>query len=542
MFSDPVVGDKFFGRTKTLGLLSKRVGGLKDGFRQNIAIVGPNLIGKSSLILHFLSNLSHPKILPIYIDLRLNSFSHFIYKFLGALLYHYFKNKNLSVKEDLDSLKNCAQNCIPKTTEAIRAVENSIKNSRIDEAYQSLLTLTAVIKEESSISCVVILDEFHLLDTYKIKDPFSSLAKEIMMQKDTMYILISSKLSYAKKILASELSLLFGNFEIIQLEPFDYTTSCKFLEKRFQNINLSQNFRDFLITFSEGNPFYLDILSNKLKEKAKEFNRMEITPGLISQAFNSLIYDSKGILNQYFTSILSYNLNGADYSNFLPILLSASERGNRISDISRATNRQSKIITKQINCLVDKDLLTKVGVFYRIQDKLFRFWLKLVYRRKSLSLTADPATESEEFSKEIEDGILVFSQETKRRLTERIIELFKSFRNEIIMIQNKFFKFWHFEEVHSWPLGDLQDCIIARYKDGCWACLIKKEKIDEAQIQDFFNFCKKSKYKIRRAIIISCKELDLNTRLMALEKKIWIWHLSDLNVILDLYGKQQIVN
>ena len=541
MFSDPVVDDKFFGRKQALNLLSKRVSGLKDGYRQNIAIVGPKLMGKSSLILHFFSNFSHLKTLPIYIDLRANSFSHFIHKFFGSLLYHYLKNRNLPVSEDLDSLKKCAQDLIPKTVELIQKIEENLKNSQLEQTYEGLLTLTAVFRQESGISCIVIFDEFHLLDTYKVKNPFSSLAKEIMMQKDTMYILISSQVTYAKKILASELSLLFGNFEIIHLEPFDFTTSCKFLEKRFQNINLSENFRDFLIAFCEGHPFYLDIISHKLKEKTKEFNRAEVTPYLISQAFNSLIYDSKGILNQYFTNLLSHNLNGADYSSFLPILLSSSIRGSRLSDLSKTINRQPKIISKQINCLVDKDLLSKVGIFYRIQDKIFRFWLKSVYQRKNLSLTADPATESKDFSKEIESEILVFSQESKKDLTERVIELFKSFRNEIIMIQNKSFKFWQFEEVRPWAKEDLQNCIIARYKGGWWACLIKKERIGEEQIQEFFVLCKKSKYKVQRAIIISLKELDLNVRLMALEKKMWIWHLADLNLILDLYGKQQIV-
>ncbi|NQT00118.1 MAG: ATP-binding protein, partial [Candidatus Omnitrophica bacterium] len=88
MFSDPVVGNKFFGRKDTLDLVEKRVDGLKEGFRQNIAILGPKLIGKSSLILHFLSCFNHPQVIPIYIDLRPNAFHHFIYKFLGGLLYH----------------------------------------------------------------------------------------------------------------------------------------------------------------------------------------------------------------------------------------------------------------------------------------------------------------------------------------------------------------------------------------------------------------------------------------------------------------------
>ncbi|MBL7091876.1 MAG: ATP-binding protein [Candidatus Omnitrophica bacterium] len=541
MFSDPVVGNKFFGRTETLGLFSKRVGGFKDGYRQNIAILGPKLIGKSSLILHFFSNFNHPKIIPIYIDLRPNSFNHFIYKFLGALLYHYLKNKNFEAGVEFETLKDSAQKSIPKTVELIRTVESDVKNLQFERAYESLLSLTAVLKRESGISCIVILDEFHLLDTYKMQSPFLGLAKEIMMQKDTMYIFASSQISYAKKIFANELSLLFGNFEIIRLEPFDHLTCCKFLEKRFQDINLARNLRDFLITFSEGRPFYLDILSNKLVEKAKEFNKADVTRALIAEAFNSLIYDSKGILNQYFTTLLSHNLNGADYSNFIPILLSASNRGRRLADISKTTNRQPRVTSKQINSLLDKDLLSKVGTFYRIQDKIFRFWLKSVYRRKSLSLTADPASESKNFSKEIEDRVWEFSRETKKGATERIIGLFKSFKNEIIMIQNKLFKLWCFEEVHPCPRAELQDCIIARYKDGYWVCLIRKEEISETQIQEFSHYCKKSRYKIRKAIIIVFKELDLNVRLAALEKKIWIWTLSDLNLILDLYGKEQIV-
>ncbi len=541
MFSDPVVGDMFFGRGETLELLHKRINGLKEGFRQNIAIIGPNLIGKSSLILHIFANFIHPRIIPIYIDLRPKTFSHFIYKFIGTLLYHYFKIKDVQVSEELVALKNRAQEYLPKTLEVIRGIENNIKNQQFDQAYESILALTTVFKQESSIACIVILDEFHLLETYKLKNPFAKFAKEIMMQKDTMYILISSQESYAKRIIANEISLLFGNFEVIRLEPFDYLTCYKFLEKRFQGINLSKGLRDFLITFSGGRPFYLDILSNKLKEKAKELNRTEITCLLVSQAFNSLIYDSKGILNQYFTNLLSHNLNGADYSGFLPILLFASKSGCRLSEISKVTNRQPKVISKQINWLLDKDLLNKVGVFYRIQDEMFKFWLKLVYQRKNLSLTADPATESKEFSKEIEDEIQTFSQESKKSLSEKVIELFKSFGNEIVMMQNKSSKFWRFDEVRPWPKANLEDCILARYKKGYWACLIKKEKINEAEVQEFLHYIQSAKYKVRKAIIITLKEPDLNAKLMALEKKIWIWYPAELNLLLDLYGKQKII-
>lgn len=542
MFSDPVVGDKFFGRSQAIKLLTKRISGLGDGYRQNIAILGPRLIGKSSFILQTFFNFKNPKVIPIYIDLRANSFSHFGYKFLGNMLYHYLRNKDLEVHEDLRLLKDLARDYLPRTITSIQVIESNIKDLQFDQAYQGLLTLTTVFKQETGVSCIIIFDEFHLLNSFKIKSPFAILAQEIMLQKDTMYIMSSSQVSYAKKILANDLSLLFGNFESIHLAAFNYATSCQFLQKRFQNIKLPKNIMDFLIAFSEGHPFYLDILSNKVKEKAKELDKNEISHSLIAQAFNSLIYDSQGILNQYFASLLSHNLNGADYSNFLPILLSTSTRGCKLTEITKATNRQKHTISKQINSLIDKDLLSKVGVFYRIQDKIFRFWLKSVYQRKRISLAADPALESHDFCTEIKQEIQRFCSESKRDITERVIDLFKAFKNEIIVLKSKSFKFCRFDDVRHWPIADLQNCIIARYSEGYWACLVKKDYISEIDIQQFAQACKKSKYKIRKKIIICCENLDLNVRLVALEKKIWIWHLTELNLLLDLYGKEQILN
>ena len=53
MFSEPVIGEKFFGREEVLELLNKRVLALKDGYRQNVALTGQSLSGKSSIILAF---------------------------------------------------------------------------------------------------------------------------------------------------------------------------------------------------------------------------------------------------------------------------------------------------------------------------------------------------------------------------------------------------------------------------------------------------------------------------------------------------------
>ena len=46
----------FFGRSEVLELLKKRVRDLKDSYRQNVAIIGDQYLGKSALLKYFLMN------------------------------------------------------------------------------------------------------------------------------------------------------------------------------------------------------------------------------------------------------------------------------------------------------------------------------------------------------------------------------------------------------------------------------------------------------------------------------------------------------
>ena len=88
IFSNPATKDKFFAREKELSFLHKKIEDLKKGFRHNVAILGKRLRGKSSLLLHFLSTLDSPDILPIYVDLSMLSFTAFADQFIGMLLHN----------------------------------------------------------------------------------------------------------------------------------------------------------------------------------------------------------------------------------------------------------------------------------------------------------------------------------------------------------------------------------------------------------------------------------------------------------------------
>ena len=87
MFSDPVVGERFFGRQEVLDLLNKRVSDLKDGYRQNVALTGQSLAGKSSIIHHFLYTLKEEDHIPVYVEVIREPFGAFSNKFIANLFY-----------------------------------------------------------------------------------------------------------------------------------------------------------------------------------------------------------------------------------------------------------------------------------------------------------------------------------------------------------------------------------------------------------------------------------------------------------------------
>jgi AAA+ ATPase superfamily predicted ATPase len=97
-----MIQNKFFDRKYYLDILHKRVKALNEGYRQNIAILGDELVGKTSIILHFLSRLHDNRILPVYLSLRHESLEYFAKRFIGVLLYNFLNNSGINLKEDLN--------------------------------------------------------------------------------------------------------------------------------------------------------------------------------------------------------------------------------------------------------------------------------------------------------------------------------------------------------------------------------------------------------------------------------------------------------
>ena len=146
--NDTHLEKSFFGRIDVLGLLKKRVVDLKEGCRQNVALLGNQYVGKSAILHDFLLNLDDTDVTAIYLDLENKDFNYFFSKFTGSLLYNFSRNHRLPLHDDLNVLLESTKESIPQTVQVIRKIQKDFNNGKLSAAFLGLLTLPEIFTNE----------------------------------------------------------------------------------------------------------------------------------------------------------------------------------------------------------------------------------------------------------------------------------------------------------------------------------------------------------------------------------------------------------
>ncbi|MDI6758127.1 MAG: ATP-binding protein [Candidatus Omnitrophota bacterium] len=540
--------EKFFDREIYLDILKKRMIALKEGYRQNIAIIGDEQVGKTAIVLKFLDKFHDSLIISVYLEILPQSSFEFARRFIGALLYAFLDSSEANLKEDLDLLISKSGRHIPKTVEKIKHILGLINTRKTNGVFAELLFLCESIYQETGKRCVVIFDEFHNLENIGFKNLYNEWSKILLTQKNTLYIIVSSMKYRAREILAKNLSLLFGNFEVLTVEPFDIKISSEYLIGQLQHVNLNDGFRNFITHFSGGYPVYLKLISEALLKQNSALIRgccMDESSKRVSplvDALEDLLFCSSGILNQRFSSYLK-RIEDDPLGKLSSILYLVAEGRNRIKDIAHALKIQRKDLILRINRLLEFNIMTRSEDFIKINDRVFGFWLRFVHQGKLRSLSYDARSQKEQFRKNIEGQIQEFLLSSQKPLLERAIELLRLFEDETMQIEKRKIRLNHFREIKplEFHTSRLKDGLIGRSCDCLWVMAFKQELLVEEDIADFAKECKKYRHKLQRKIIVTLEGMDANTRLKALEEKIWAWDVNNLNQILDLYSKPWVV-
>ncbi|MDD5044540.1 MAG: ATP-binding protein [Candidatus Omnitrophica bacterium] len=537
--------ETFFARKNYLEIIAKRAEGLRQGFRQNIAIVADESLGKTSLILNFLKSFYDNHVITVYLEIKQEPLDYFLRRFIGALLYNFLKNSELQLKEDLEYLISKSQKYIPQTVEKIRAILESKENNRKDFVLNNLLGLSESINKETSKTCLIIFDEFQNLESLGVKNLYKIWSKALISQKNTMYILLSSAKHRAKQILSKNLSLLFGNFETLEMEPFSLKESDEFIQKFIQPLGLAKCYRSFLVHFTGGHPYYLKVIcQDLLKNFAVSGEGKEVSEEILILSLKESLFDEMGVLNLRFSNQLKNFAAEGLNQEYARILYLISSGHNRIKDLTTGLRKQKKYLIPKINRLVELDILQHYGDFFKIGDRLFSFWLRFVYQEKNSTFSADARNQVNLFRNKIVEMMQEFLKDSHRPVLNRMLELLQLFGDESIPMDRKRIKLTQFREIKPLRFSGkfIKDGLLGRSCEDLWIVALKDGSITEEDITEFAVECKKYKSnRMQKKIIVSPISIDSNARLKALEEKILTWDLDNLNFILDLFNKSRIV-
>jgi Cdc6-like AAA superfamily ATPase len=541
MFSEPAAGERFFGREAVLELLNKRASALKEGYRQNVALAGQSLAGKTSILQHFLRTIREEGYITVYVEVVKEPFRRFANKFIATLLYNALSKSGVPVSAELDLLMEKARDVLPKTHLAVRHVNASVERQEFDEAYSALLGLTSIVREETKASCIVILDEFDNLESLGIKNPFLNFGKVIMVQKDTMYVVSSSRGEAIRKILSEKLSLLFGNFEIVKVPGFDEATSADFIDSRLPGFDVDPAIRTFLVGFTDGNPFYLDRLTERMKALAIDRMSNHADDRLLAQALLDVVYDSSGAIHQYLVNFILDMLDSKTKDTSMAMLAAIALGRNRSSEAARGLRLRQSEASKLLSRLVEAGLLSKNGIFYRIDDAMLEFWLKHIYQARRDLLVDGVFDRAALFRDDIAGYIASFHDDLSRGPAVKVAELFGTFSNELVQIGSKAIRLPHFTRVETRRMDSGGDIIAASLRGKYWMIQVYESEAGETEIIDYMRGIKEMSSAISNKLIIPLRGIDEMAGLLAKELKISIWDLATMNMLLTFYGKRRIV-
>ena len=530
-----MIKDRCFDRQFYLEILNKRVAGMLEGYRQNIAIIGDEFVGKTSIIHKFLNGFYDNRVITLYLEIRHESLNSFARRFIGVLLYNFLIKSGVPLKEDLDFLIRKSEKYIPTTVKKIKDILSAISKRRKHNIFTELLGLCDSLYQETGKASVLVFDEFHNLESLEIESLYREWSRLLIAQKNTMYIIASSAKFRTHQILSKNLSLLFGNFEVISVEPFDICTSDKFLRQRLEDKILDAASRNFIIHFTGGFPLYLEVISEAINKHAQNN---------LSEILEDLLFEPSGVLNQRFINFIKRFQDISHNNDYISILYLISSGRNKVKDIACLLKKQKKELDLRINKLLELDTVSRSGDFLKINDRVLAFWIKFVYQEKMQSLSFDDKGQKAKFRDQILEMIDEFKQHAQKPVIERLRDVLYLFEDDLYQFERKKIRLNHFREIKPVEFNNrlIKQGIIGRSNDSLWIMAFKQDLLTEEDIAEFSRECKKYRHnKLQRKVIVTLKEIDANTRLRALEEKIWAWDINNLNQFLDLYSKPWVI-
>lgn len=467
------MNDNYFERKDILITLAESVNNLKEGYRQNVAILGKGLIGKTSMLLHFAKILEKDKALrPIYINVS-------------------------------------------------ELTKKPCKNF-----FETLPTII----DDKRIHPVIILDEIDKLSDIPIKKPFKLLGNLITSEPRILFIVSSSSIDKTKKILSDELNLLFGNFKVVNIGSLNNDEALDLINRQVESASIPEIFKKYIIQLTSGHIFYLDTLLKKIIETQKDYSQTYqkhiceiLAEGLLSK--NSKI-------NNFFSQLIDIPQTDKSPREIIKIIDLLSKRY-----VKKKIMKDLKVSLKTMETIIDRlleiEIIRKNGSFYLIADDLFKLWVELLLNRKNIEFEFSTDVSIEDITY-IESNFEEYKAENSIPFEKRIIELLLSFRNNYFTIGQKQRILPKLSFI-SKKRTTTDELFIHMSNGKKWLFIISNKKIKEEDIYSFEDKIHQMNLREAKSVIISKYGFEAAANTIAKQKQYWIWTENELNNLFSFF-------
>ncbi len=320
-FGMPVWEKNFFNRVDELKKLVSRIEKIKKGARNDMAIIGPRRVGKSSLTNKLSQELEKKGITPIRIDCEGLTAPVFLREYSNAIIASEVEKHGV-VQRFRENIKRGLSSSVAILSEALGRIgsiemesplvdflslrieiENTPQSELKGEKLLNFFSQTIELPEKMGSKFVVIFDEFQETTSYSIlkKGDFHALFRRaVQNQKNVAYVYTGSSIGMMQDIFGDPVNPLAGNADLMVLAPFDEKNSEAFIKTGLKHHGVQIDKKALKMTFEKtgGFPAYLNWIGLKLLD----INKKNITQKEVNQAVNEMLGPAspvhQGILKQ----------------------------------------------------------------------------------------------------------------------------------------------------------------------------------------------------------------------------------------------------
>jgi len=380
----------FTDRDEILAALHCNADLIQQGNGANMALVGPRRIGKTMIAQRFADEIFERRssMIPVYFNVadNLSVPSVFAIRLMASISQSFIEADGEQI-EFSGGVLNAARLLFiaGQTREEIiittaQKVAKEMENDRPDERLLLEITLSCLeaMAQQTGRKPLVILDEFHSVTQFdsfpNIKETLNVIGPILSQQTDVGYIIASSNTNMVKRIVQSETSPLFDQFQIVHVPSFDQTTTAEFCQKSLPGQLVTPETIERLFEFTTGNPFYLNCLTTAMRRLYRD----EINDEILKLAIYENILIKDGRIYQYCQYRVETTLAEARGKTTLrSVLLVLAEEGKQtLSEVAAQLKRSPGEVRSYLKRLADFDLIGKDERQYFITDQIIALWIK----------------------------------------------------------------------------------------------------------------------------------------------------------------------